>query len=112
MIPEVLANYRILKKLGKGGMGEVYLAHDTNLERDVAIKILGPRLIADDNAKHRLVREARAAAKLDHFHREKVSKGGNACRENEAQASGTQHGVDYYHPVSQRFGRGSQAPHY
>jgi serine/threonine-protein kinase len=66
MIPEVLAHYRILKKLGKGGMGEVYLAHDTNLERDVAIKILAPRLIADENAKRRLIREAKAAAKLDH----------------------------------------------
>lgn len=66
MIPEVIAQYRILKKLGKGGMGEVYLAHDTKLERDVAIKILGPKLIADENARKRLLKEARAAAKLDH----------------------------------------------
>jgi serine/threonine-protein kinase len=66
MIGESLAEYRILENLGKGGMGEVYLARDTNLDRKVAIKVLRADLVAKDNARRRLIREARAAAKLDH----------------------------------------------
>jgi len=66
MIAESLAQYRIIKKLGKGGMGEVYLAQDTKLDRKVAIKILSAETLAHENAKKRLIREAQAAAKLDH----------------------------------------------
>src|ERR1043166_2970459 len=66
MIAESLAHYRIIKKLGRGGMGEVYLAQDTKLDRKVAIKVLAPEMVARENAKKRLVREAQAAAKLDH----------------------------------------------
>ena len=66
MIAESLAHYRIIKKLGKGGMGEVYLAHDTKLDRRVAIKVLSAESLAHENAKKRLVREAQAAARLDH----------------------------------------------
>jgi serine/threonine protein kinase/Tfp pilus assembly protein PilF len=66
MIAESIAHYRIIKKLGAGGMGEVYLALDTKLDRKVAIKILAPDFIAEENLKKRLVREAQAAAKLDH----------------------------------------------
>src|SRR5258705_7961771 len=66
MIAESLAQYRIIKKLGKGGMGEVYLAQDTKLDRKVAIKVLTPETVAKENAKKRLIREAQAAAKLDH----------------------------------------------
>jgi serine/threonine protein kinase/Tfp pilus assembly protein PilF len=64
--PTTLSHYRIVSKLGAGGMGEVYLAHDTKLERTVAIKVLPSESLADDQAKKRLLREARAAAKLDH----------------------------------------------
>jgi serine/threonine-protein kinase len=66
MFPESIAHYRIIKKLGAGGMGEVYLALDTKLDRKVAIKVLLPDSLADDNLKKRLLKEARAAAKLDH----------------------------------------------
>src|SRR6184192_1137979 len=61
-----ISHYRILSKIGAGGMGEVYLAEDTLLDRKVAIKFLPERLVADEQARKRLVREARAAAKLDH----------------------------------------------
>ena len=66
MIAESIAHYRIIKKLGAGGMGEVYLALDTKLDRKVAIKVLPPDFLADENLKKRLIREAQAAAKLDH----------------------------------------------
>ena len=63
-----LGRYEIRSKLGQGGMGEVYLAHDTLLERNVAIKFFTPAAADDDRSKKRLIREARAAAKLDHPH--------------------------------------------
>ncbi len=66
MIAESIAHYRIIKKLGAGGMGEVYLALDTKLDRKVAIKVLRPDSLAEENLKKRLVKEAQAAAKLDH----------------------------------------------
>lgn len=66
MVPESIAHYRIIKKLGAGGMGEVYLALDTKLDRKVAIKIIRTDSLASENLKKRLVREAQAAAKLDH----------------------------------------------
>src|SRR6059036_1208257 len=61
-----LGRYEIRSQIGAGGMGEVYLAQDTKLDRKVAIKFLPERLVADEQARKRLVREARAAAKLDH----------------------------------------------
>jgi serine/threonine protein kinase len=61
-----LGRYEIRSKIGEGGMGEVYLAQDTELDRKVAIKFLSASLLADEQAKSRLVREARAAARLDH----------------------------------------------
>jgi TolB-like protein/Flp pilus assembly protein TadD/tRNA A-37 threonylcarbamoyl transferase component Bud32 len=66
MIAESIAHYRIIKKLGAGGMGEVYLALDTKLDRKVAIKVLQPDSLGEENLKKRLIREAQAAAKLDH----------------------------------------------
>jgi serine/threonine protein kinase/outer membrane protein assembly factor BamD (BamD/ComL family) len=58
--------YTIEAQLGAGGMSEVYLAGDTKLDRKVAIKFLPPYLEADSVSRKRLIREARAAAKLDH----------------------------------------------
>jgi eukaryotic-like serine/threonine-protein kinase len=66
MIAESIAHYRIIRKLGAGGMGEVYLALDTKLDRKVAIKVLQPDSLADDHLKKRLLKEAQASAKLDH----------------------------------------------
>ena len=66
MIAESIAHYRIIKKLGAGGMGEVYLAVDTKLDRKVAIKILRLDSLPEENLTKRLRREAQAAAKLDH----------------------------------------------
>lgn len=61
-----LGRYEIRWKIGEGGMGEVYLAEDTKLHRRVAIKFLPTDSIANESANHRLMREARAGAKLDH----------------------------------------------
>ncbi len=58
--------YRIQRLLGRGGMGEVYLARDTALERDVAIKFVSSQKLQDSAARARLLREAQAAAGLDH----------------------------------------------
>ncbi len=66
MASQQIAHYRIIEKLGTGGMGEVYLAQDLKLERKVAIKILPTRSIDDALARKRLLREAKAAATLDH----------------------------------------------
>jgi len=66
MVGRQLGSYKILSQLGAGGMGEVYLAEDTRLKRKVAIKFLPLRSIADEQAQKRLVREAQAAATLDH----------------------------------------------
>ncbi|MQY61336.1 protein kinase, partial [bacterium] len=59
-------HYEILEELGKGGMGEVYLAQDTTLDRKVAIKFLPEKMQKDATARVRLLREAKAAASLDH----------------------------------------------
>jgi serine/threonine protein kinase/TolA-binding protein len=66
MLSQVISHYRIIGKLGQGGMGEVYLADDSVLGRKVAIKLLAPGSIGDDQARRRLLREAQAAATLDH----------------------------------------------
>src|SRR5262249_26743091 len=62
-----LGPYRVLAELGRGGMGIVLLAYDPELERTVAIKVLPPHR-ADERARARFVREARAAAGLNHDH--------------------------------------------
>ena len=66
LVPQEISHYRIIDRLGAGGMGEVFLAQDTRLDRKVAIKMLPARSIGDEQAKKRLFREAKAAANLDH----------------------------------------------
>src|ERR1043165_701658 len=63
-----LGAYRILKVLGKGGMGVVFLAEDPELDRKVALKVMLPKIAADPSAKQRFLREARSAAKLRSDH--------------------------------------------
>ena len=66
MIGRTIAHYQILEKLGEGGMGVIYKARDTHLDRFVAIKVLPPERVADPERKRRFVQEAKAASALNH----------------------------------------------
>jgi Tol biopolymer transport system component/predicted Ser/Thr protein kinase len=66
MIGRTVTHYRIIEKLGQGGMGEVYLAEDTRLRRKISLKFLPRHLTTDNEARERFEREARAAAALNH----------------------------------------------
>ncbi len=61
-----IAHYRIVSPIGTGGMGEVYLAQDQTLERNVALKVLPPELVKNDERVRRFVREAKSASSLNH----------------------------------------------
>jgi serine/threonine protein kinase len=63
-----LGSYEVLSLIGAGGMGEVYRARDTRLNRDVAIKVLPAERIADENRRRRFIQEAQSASALNHPH--------------------------------------------
>ena len=66
MIPERLSHYRVVQQIGAGGMGVVYRAHDEDLDRDVALKVLPSQAVIDDRTRQRFRREALALARLNH----------------------------------------------
>ena len=66
MIGKTVLHYRIVEKVGEGGMGVVYRAEDTKLKRTVALKFLRPQAFASDENRERFIREAQTAAALDH----------------------------------------------
>ena len=66
MIGRKLSHYEVLEKIGSGGMGEVYLAKDTKLDRRVALKVLPPELADSEERRARFQREAKAIAALNH----------------------------------------------
>jgi len=83
MIGTTLGHYRVLEKIGAGGMGVVYRAHDEQLDRDVALKVLPPGTLSDEASRKRIRKEALALSKLNHPNIATVHD------------FGTQEGVDY-----------------
>jgi eukaryotic-like serine/threonine-protein kinase len=73
-----LGPYEIVERIGAGGMGQVYRAHDVRLHRDVALKILPPALVSDPARRERFVQEARAASALEHPHIARIHDIGEA----------------------------------
>ncbi|MCA9797247.1 MAG: serine/threonine protein kinase, partial [Candidatus Eremiobacteraeota bacterium] len=66
MVNATIGRYHIIEELGRGGMGVVYHGHDPLLNRPVAIKILSQQLVGNPESKERFIREAQAAARLNH----------------------------------------------
>ncbi len=66
MIGRTLSHYKVIQKIGAGGMGEVYLAEDTKLSRKVALKVLPSEMAENAERRARFEREAKAVAALDH----------------------------------------------
>lgn len=68
MAPRTIGGHRVIRLLGSGGMGRVWLAHDDRLDRDVAIKVMLPSKALEPASRERFLRESRAVARIDHPH--------------------------------------------
>ena len=68
IFPQAIPGYQMLRVLGKGGMAQVYLAHQDSVDREVALKLMSRHLLSDPRFAERFLREARIAAKLQHRH--------------------------------------------
>src|SRR5215210_6988382 len=83
MVSKVIGHFAVLDKIGEGGMGEVYRARDTKLDRIVAIKVLPALKVSDAERQRRFVQEAKAASALNHPNiitvHDIVSDGGANC---------------------------------
>ncbi len=66
MVGETILHYKILEKFGEGGMGEVFKAQDTKLDRFVALKFLPSQLTTTEDEKARFIQEAKAASSMNH----------------------------------------------
>ena len=87
MVGRTISHYKVLSEVGRGGMGVVHKAEDTNLKRPVALKFLAAHLLGDKEAKARFRREAEAAAALNH----PTSGSSNvSLRKNEGRPRGNQ----------------------
>ena len=93
MVGSIISHYRIVEKIGEGGMGVVYKAEDTKLDRVVALKFLAPHLLNNDEAKRRFLREAKAAAAQKQGLAEAAvalaAKSPRPCRRRTTRASST-----------------------
>jgi eukaryotic-like serine/threonine-protein kinase len=83
----VLSRYRIIERIGAGGMGEVYKAHDASLERFVALKILPPELVSREDRLQRFVQEAKTASGLSHPNIVTIHEIGQSVVENSSDSS-------------------------
>ena len=102
---QIFSHYQVLERLGGGGMGVVYKALDTTLDRHVALKFLPPELTRDDEARRRFMQEAKAASALDHP---------NVCAVHEIASTPDDQlfiAMGYYagETLKQRIGRGALA---
>ena len=68
LVNQTISHYKVISQLGAGGMGEVYLAQDTTLDRKIALKVLPADVASNRDRMERFVREAKAAAALNHPH--------------------------------------------
>ena len=89
LLPATIGDYRVLKTLGRGAMGQVYLASDDSLGRRVAIKVMHPSRADDPGARRRFIRESRATAAIEHPHVVAIHQVG------EHQPTGGQRGLPY-----------------